>query len=53
MKSYPGLPVIQTGEYHMIFVQAKDDCASRNQQDYILNKSKSGPAQRFSDLKEI
>ena len=44
MKGYPGLPMlgyfIQSSEYHVIPVQAKDDYASRNQQDYIL-KSKS------------
>ena len=26
------------GKYHVIFVQAKDNYASRSQQDYILKK---------------
>ena len=40
MKSYPELPILYRQDYHVIFIQAKDDYASRNQQDYIL-KSKS------------
>ena len=43
MKGYPGLLMldyfIQSSEYHVIPVQAKDDYASRNQQDYILKAS--------------
>ena len=38
---------IKTSEYPVIFMQAKDDYASRNQQDYIL-KSKS-----FSNLRSL
>ena len=37
---------IQTSEHHVIFVQVKDDYASRNQQDYY---SKENPPQTFSN----